>query len=74
MCKTARTSPSDLHSRCRFLQKLPLFLLYPAYPFSPIEKPGKRGWQRRENQLKLPTSPATFSAIASCAVAWNRIV
>ncbi|BBH02866.1 hypothetical protein Prudu_013571 [Prunus dulcis] len=25
-----------------------------------------------KNQSKLPTSPATFPTIASCAMAWNR--
>ncbi|BBN69651.1 plant U-box 24, partial [Prunus dulcis] len=36
-------SPSDHHLRRRFLQKLPLFLLYPAHPFSPIENPANGG-------------------------------
>ncbi|BBH02156.1 hypothetical protein Prudu_012643 [Prunus dulcis] len=68
----ARTSPFDLHFRCRFLQKLPFFLLYPAHPFSQIEKPANSGGNDMKNQPKLTTSPATFSAIASFAVAWNR--
>ncbi|BBG97098.1 hypothetical protein Prudu_006113, partial [Prunus dulcis] len=41
--QTARTSPSDLRLRRRFLQKLHLFLLYPAHPFSPIENPANSG-------------------------------
>ncbi|KAI5354522.1 hypothetical protein L3X38_007417 [Prunus dulcis] len=44
----------------------------PSPPLFSDRKPGKRRWRRRENQLKLPTSPATFPAISSCAVTWNR--
>ncbi|BBN68257.1 hypothetical protein Prudu_351S000800, partial [Prunus dulcis] len=55
-----------------FLAKASLFLLYPAHPGKTAAKPGKRRWRRRENQLKLPTSLATFPAISSCAVTWNR--
>ncbi|CAL9026969.1 unnamed protein product, partial [Prunus brigantina] len=66
--QTARTPPSDLHFRCRFLQKLPLFLLYPAHPFSPIKNPANDGGNDVKFQPKLSTSPAKFPATASCTV------
>ncbi|BBN69753.1 hypothetical protein Prudu_1155S000100, partial [Prunus dulcis] len=55
-----------------FLAKASSLPPLPSPPLFSDRKPGKRRWRRRENQLKLPTSPATFPAISSCAVTWNR--
>ncbi|BBN70437.1 hypothetical protein Prudu_1474S001800, partial [Prunus dulcis] len=55
-----------------FLAKASSLPPLPSPPLFSDRKPGKRWWRRRENRLKLPTSPATFPAISSCAVAWNR--
>ncbi|KAI5345183.1 hypothetical protein L3X38_013060 [Prunus dulcis] len=55
-----------------FLAKASSLPPLPSPPLFSNRKPGKRRWRRRENQLKLSTSPATFPAISSCAVTWNR--
>ncbi|KAI5314493.1 hypothetical protein L3X38_043669 [Prunus dulcis] len=55
-----------------FLAKASSLPPLPSPPLFSDRKPAKRRWRRRENRLKLPTSPTTFPAISSCAVTWNR--
>ncbi|BBH01187.1 cold shock domain protein 1 [Prunus dulcis] len=55
-----------------FLAKVSSLPPLPSPPLFSDRKPAKRRWRRRENRLKLPTSPTTFPAISSCAVTWNR--
>ncbi|KAI5332531.1 hypothetical protein L3X38_022660 [Prunus dulcis] len=55
-----------------FLAKASSLPPLPSPPLFTDRKPAKRRWRRRENRLKLPTSPTTFPAISSCAVTWNR--